>query len=108
MTDTALDTLWKHVLDHWEDDKAHGAFLDHCQRSDQLVEAAVRYRGMKGDRVRGPVAEKRLAAVALLALAKLETTRSSERRSPQRAAWILVLFFVLASTLMLAYVSSTR
>src|SRR5690606_27740328 len=29
--DPAFEALWAHVLGHWEDDKAHVAFLEHCQ-----------------------------------------------------------------------------
>ena len=81
MADTAFEALWKNVLDRWDDERAHGAFLEHCQATDQLAEAAARYRGMKGDRERGAVAEKRLAGVAIVALAKLEATRSRPRPS---------------------------
>jgi hypothetical protein len=98
MSDAALEALWKNVVDHWNDDKAHAAFLEHCQSSDQLVEAAVRYRGMKGDRDRGPEAEKRLQGVALLAMAKLEAARSASRPSPRRtASLVLIGFFVFAT-----------
>jgi hypothetical protein len=72
MTDPVLEAHWKRVLDDWENDAAHGSFLEYCQTSDQLLEAAVRYRGMAGDRTRGPSADKRLSAISLLALSKLE------------------------------------
>lgn len=102
-SDSALDTLWKHVLDHWGEDRAHAAFLDACQRSDRLVEAAVRYRGMAADRERGPVAQKHLSAVTALALAKLEATRTVERPRRQYGAIALIVFFVLATLVLLAY-----
>jgi hypothetical protein len=38
---SALETLWKHVLDRWEEDAAHRAFLEHCQRNDLLVGCAI-------------------------------------------------------------------
>jgi hypothetical protein len=38
MTDPALEALWKKVLDDWENDAAHGSFLEYCQKSDQLLE----------------------------------------------------------------------
>ena len=79
MNDAALETLWKHVLDRWDDEAAHRAFLEHCRLSDRLVEAAVRYRGMKGDHTRGALAEKKLAAIAALALTRLEAERSPAR-----------------------------
>jgi hypothetical protein len=109
MSDPALEALWKNVLDNWDEDKAHGAFLEHCQRSDQLVEAAVRYRGMKGDRERGEVAEKRLQGVAMLAMAQLEASRSSAREPETRRVTLFVaLLFLLAALGLLLYLAGSR
>ena len=52
MAEPAFEALWKSVLDHWDEDRTHRAFLDYCGATDQLAEAAARYRGMKGDRDR--------------------------------------------------------
>lgn len=102
MSDAVLEALWKNIVDHWEDDRTHRAFLEHCQSSDQLGEAAVRYRGMTGDRARGPEAERRLQSVTLVALAKLEAARSAPRPLPRRSAsWVLIAFFVLGLALAL-------
>jgi hypothetical protein len=104
MADLAFEALWKNVLDRWDDERAHGAFLEHCQITDQLAEAAARYRGMKGDRERGAIAEKRLAGVAIVALAKLEATRSPPGRSgPRIGALVLATAFGLATIGLLAY-----
>jgi hypothetical protein len=105
MADPALEALWKNVLDHWDEERAHGAFLEHCQETSQLAEAAARYRGMKGDRERGAVAEKRLAGVAIVALAQLEATRTPPRTSgPRTGALVLAAAFGLATVGLLAYV----
>ena len=104
MADAVLEALWKNVLDRWDDDAVHGSFIDHCQQSDQLVEAAVRYRGMAGDRERGQQAQKRLNAIAALAMARLEGLRSGEKREPTRvAAYLLIAMFVAATIGLLAY-----
>jgi hypothetical protein len=106
--DPALDALWKHVLDNWQNAAAHRAFLDHCQRSDALVEAAVRYRGMKGDHERGASAEKHLNAVLMLAMSRLEVARSEPRASSGN--WpklVLIGFFSLGSLLILLYLMRT-
>jgi hypothetical protein len=100
----ALEALWKQVLDNWEDEKAHAAFLEYCQGADELVFAATRYRGMKGDHARGEAAGKRLQAVAILALAKLEGARSQPQRVESR--WkelVLIVFFLVGSGLLLLY-----
>jgi len=104
MVGRILDALWKNVLDRWEEDRAHGAFLEHCQTTDQLAEAAARYRGMKGDRERGASAEKRLAGVAIVALAKLEATRSPRPQGGLRSgSLIFALLCVLLTFGLMAY-----
>lgn len=109
MTDPALESLWKHVLANWDDDRAHGAFLELCQRNDQLLEAAVRYRGMAGDHQRGAVAKKKLDAVTALAMAKLESRRRSDRPAQSRAgAFGLIAFFVLATIGLLLFLGVQR
>jgi hypothetical protein len=109
MADPAFEALWKNVLDKWDEERAHGAFLEHCQATDQLAEAAARYRGMKGDRDRSAVAEKRLAGVAIVALAKLEATRSKLPQAPRRTgSWILATSFGLAALGLLAYLLWSR
>ncbi|MEI9937088.1 MAG: hypothetical protein WDO69_07670 [Pseudomonadota bacterium] len=109
MVDAAFEALWKSVLDRWEDERAHGKFLEYCQTTDQLAEAAARYRGMKGDRARSAVAEKRLAGIAIVALAKLHATRSPLAPPGRRiGSLILAGCFGLAAIGLLAYLISTR
>ena len=103
-SDPALEALWKNALSNWEHDAAHHAFLDHCQRHEALDEAAMRYRGMKGDHDRGPGAEKRLTAVLMLAMSKLEVSRSEPKAAS--GSWIklgLILFFLGGSLFVLMY-----
>jgi hypothetical protein len=109
MTDRALETLWKHTLDHWEEEAAHRAFLEHCRHHDRLVEAAVRYRGMKGDHARGALAEKKLLAITAMALARLESARTPDRRKSSRMlGYVLVIVFVAATIGLLAYLGPVR
>jgi hypothetical protein len=104
MADSALETLWKNALDRWEDEAAHRAFLEYCRQRNQLVEAAVRYRGMKGDHARGPLAERKLTAITALALARLEGSRTPDPRRRSRVfGYLLVAFFIAATVGLLAY-----
>jgi hypothetical protein len=105
--DPALEALWKNALDHWDNDAAHHAFLDHCQRHDALDEAAVRYRGMKGDHERGPGAEKRLGAVLMLAMSKLEVTRAEPKAASSMLKLLLITFFLLGSAVVFMYLLRT-
>jgi len=106
--DPALEALWKHVLDHWDNDAAHHAFLDHCQRQEALDQAAARYRGMKGDRDRGSGADKRLTAVLMLAMSKLEVSRAEPKAaSSALTKLLLILFFLVGSLVVLTYLLRT-
>jgi hypothetical protein len=102
MTDAVLDALWKKVLDDWESERAHGVFIDHCQQTGQLLEAAVRYRGMAGDHARGAAADKRLKAIALLAITNMESERSEPPRDYSDVVkFVLILFFIAGSIALL-------
>ncbi len=106
--DETLEALWKNTLDHWDDDKAHSAFLKYCQESDQLAEAAARYRGMTADRDRGKSAQKRLQGIAMLAIARLEAARTrSPQARRQAGSLVLVVVFVAATVALIFYLTGT-
>jgi hypothetical protein len=107
--DAVLEALWKRVTDDWEAEPSHTAFLEYCRSSGQLVEAAVRYRGMSGDHARAELAEKKLKAVALLALSRLEASRTEAPAGRvQRGSYALIALFLLATVGLLAYLGATR
>lgn len=94
LTDEQQDLLWKRVVERWEDPTTHGAFLEHCQRTRALSDAAARYRGMVGDRDRGPDAQRRLQGVVLLATQAM----MADRTQPPRGlpSWLVALAVVLS------------
>jgi hypothetical protein len=92
MSDPVLEALWKKVVDHWDDDTSHAKFLQHCQTTEQLAEAAARYAGMRGDRDRGRVAERRLEAVTALATSSLLAAGTEGVPALPRWFTIVVLF----------------
>ena len=104
LSDPALEALWKRVLDAWDDDAVHQVFLDHCHETDRLLEAAVRYRGMGADRDRGVSAQKRLQSVALLALTKLEGSRTPDARARSEALKLLLMLLFVAGTVAMMFV----
>jgi hypothetical protein len=79
--------------------------MQHCQATAQLPEAAARYRGMMGDRERGPSAEKRLKGVAILAMNQLESLRTSPSRAQKNAFQLVLIIFFLAGTLAMSFVA---
>jgi hypothetical protein len=99
----AFEQLWRHVLEHWEEVEAHTAFLQTCQNLRLLPDAAARYRGMCGDPERRVVAEQRLQALMLMALAAMETERTAPPREARSRLPLLVATAVLCGLLLLAY-----
>jgi hypothetical protein len=109
LTDPAIEALWKNALDHWDEDKAHTAFLEGCRERGKLAEAAARYRGMSGDHERGAEAEKRLKAVLAIAMATMEIARSPDPAVRRRASALAVLVVLVAATLgLMVYVTLVR
>ena len=106
--DETLELLWKNALDHWNDDKPHAAFLTYCQHTDQLAEAAACYKRMTGDRDRGEAAKKRLQGIALLAIARLESTRSRSPRVKRQTGRLLLAAAFLAATVALILYLTAR
>jgi hypothetical protein len=105
--DTGFEALWRHTLEHWHDEKAHAAFLQYVEQHNLLAEAAARYRGMTGDHTRAELAEKKLAAVAVLAIAKLESQRTPSKGPTNRLVLIAVgLVGLMGLALLYAYLKS--
>lgn len=108
MSDPVLEALWKKALDEWDEDAAHGAFLQHCQTTQQLPEAAARYKGMAGDRERGEAATRRLGGVALLAMAALEHQPREDPKRYSRYMAIAVSLGFVGASLWLLYALVTK
>ena len=107
--DPAVEALWKNALDHWDEEKAHVAFIEACRESGRLAEAATRYRGMSGDRDRGPEAEKRLKGVLVIAMAQLEVVRTPEPVTKRRTGAITILVLLVAGTVgLMVYLGLAR
>ena len=68
----------------------------------------MRYRGMKGDRERRAGAEKRLTAVLMLAMSKLEVRGAEPKAASSVLTKVaLILFFLFGSLLVLGYLLRT-
>lgn len=103
LTDPGLESLWRHVLDHWEEEAAHVAFLQNAKDRGRLADAAARYRGMTGDHRRKEMAEKQLAAITALAFAQIDASRSSPPRTSRLVTAVaLGVILVLSLIIVLA------
>jgi len=118
-----VDVLWTQVCDGWDDDKRHQAFIQYCREHELLGEAARRYRDIS-DGVTAPAssdeppegpyrsakpqrdeAKKRLAAIALLAMAAIDDHRSIDvERSPRLILRVVAVVLFLASLIALSLV----
>jgi hypothetical protein len=74
----ALFSLWAHVEEHFEDERAHGAFLAACDEAKDLSFAARLYRSRKesGSGEHALIAQKQLDKITGLAFAQLEAART--------------------------------
>jgi len=73
--DPVLDALWNHVVDAWDDERAHAALLEHALRIQGLPDLARRYRALVDDERRGPLAKKMMDAIVLAATNMLWSTK---------------------------------
>ena len=106
--DPAFEILWAHVLDNWDDDKAHLAFLEHCQQQDRLLPAAKRYKSLAESEPHQPEAERRLKAVAALAMAKMAQSRTDPSGAKRQAGRLVALIFLIATATGLLIFNSLR
>jgi hypothetical protein len=104
VVDAVVEALWAKVLASWDDEAAHRGFVSHCQATHQLAEAARLYRtqvspeGPERDEPgRQADARKRLAAIALVAVATLDAARGARaepREAPVSIRAVGVIVFV--------------
>jgi len=74
--DLVFDTLWGRVLEAWDDEKTHAAFVDYALRSHLLPEAVGRYKLLKDDSSKGALATKKMEAIAFAATQLLFATKT--------------------------------
>ncbi len=98
--DPVLEALWKRVLEAWDDEKVHGALIEHAMHQQRLPEVAGRYRALADDPEKGPVAKKKLDAVVLAATQMLMAMRTPK---PGKVPLTITLTAVAVSALLLAW-----
>lgn len=111
--DPVAEGLWARVLEAWDDDTRHAAFLAHCRMQGNLGTAARRYRAIAEDEEGGGAyrtsperaadAKKRLGSITTLALLELQATATTpdDTRRPKRwLAVAAVAFFSLSAAVL--------
>lgn len=115
--DPFLETLWKRVLEHWDERSPHDAFLSACHEREMLGHAAARYRSVaEGHEVpsgddqqaeqRREQARKRMGTVTMLAMQALEATRQPVKPKTPRWLFVVVGLGTAAALAWLAWVLS--
>jgi hypothetical protein len=82
--DPVLEALWKRVLEAWDEEGRHAAFIDHALRTQRLAEAAGHYRALAEDPQRGALARKKLEAIVLAATQMLMAQQTPRRAKVPR------------------------
>ena len=93
--DVAL--LWSSLRERWHEDSAHQFFIEHCRQAKRLDQAASLYRSLRDDGEVGEEARRRLAAIAVLAMAELSASRAPS--SGHTTAWLNLVLALLAAGL---------
>ena len=92
-----FEALWQRVLDHWDDDKAHAALIELALHTEQLPEAAGRYRALKADPAKTEGAQKRLDAIVVVATQLMMSMKTpSETKVPLPITLSAVGIFLFA------------
>ena len=106
--DPVGEALWAKVLEQWDDDARHAAFIAHCRIQRDLGAAARRYRTIAdGDEAyrsqadRATDAKKRLGGITTLALLEMQAsaTTPEEAARPKRWLGIVAVGFALLSAM---------
>jgi hypothetical protein len=110
--DAREEELWQEVLSRWQDDAAHAAFIEHCRLTNQLGQAARRYReevrrsaAYRDDTTRAETAEKRLKGITSLAMLEITQSRPAAPATPSavvfvRWAAVIILAVVICASMM--------
>ncbi len=108
--DPVGEALWARVLEAWDDDARHAAFLTHCRLQNDLGTAARRYRSMAEDdgayrssADRAADAKKRLGSVVTLALIEMQSTKTTPEDVARPKRWVAlaaVAFFTLSAAVL--------
>jgi hypothetical protein len=100
--DPVFEALWARILEAWDDDKAHGALLEHALREQRLPELAGRYRALENDPDKGERAKKKLALIVVAATNLLQVMKGPDTGNITRGVTIVA---TIVSALLIGYVA---
>lgn len=103
--DELEDADWAAVLDGWDEQTTHDAYVSRALADGRLGEAAGRYRVFLDDPARSEVARKRLGTIAFLAEQSLVAARRPLDTTRLRRVVLVMAVAVCAGLLALLYVA---
>jgi hypothetical protein len=93
--DPLLAALWKKVSDDWDNEAAHGAFLEHCIRTQNLPYAAGLYRAIKEENSeRSEKAKKKIDAIVIAAMQMMNQAKTPA--DPRNNRWLSFVAFLIS------------
>jgi hypothetical protein len=111
--DPVAEGLWARVLEAWDDDARHAAFIAHCRIQGDLGTAARRYRAIADDVEGGAAyrtsperaaeAKKRLGSITTMALLEMQATATTPEDTQRPKRWLAVAavaFFTVSAAVL--------
>jgi hypothetical protein len=97
--DPILAALWQKVSSDWDNDAAHGAFLEQCIRSQNLPYAAGLYRAVVEEKSeRSEKAKKKIDAIVIAAMQMMSEAKPPA--DPRNNRWLGFVAFIISLTLL--------
>jgi hypothetical protein len=107
-----FDLAWASLLEHWDDDARHDAFVALAAQLERLPDAASLYRSAESDPSRAERALKAKSRIVALAVAQLDALPRTSLESAKRRGLIVLpvaLFgFIVAMSFLMRAVTGNR
>jgi len=101
-SDAIMESLWKRVIEAWDDDKPHQAALAYALQTERLPDLAGRYRALLEDAEKGPRAKKKIDGIVVAATQLLMATKTPPR---EKIPWQWTASVAVACVLVIAFLA---
>lgn len=106
------EALWNSVLEGFDQERRHQAFLAYCRETGALPNAARRYREVQEDEdateERRATADKQLKAITVMALAQFQSTPRTDPASAKKILRLVAALLLAGSILVLGWALAFR
>ena len=112
MTLDGVDALWTNLLEAFEEDRRHQAFLAYCRETQALDRAAKRYREHAANEAvsaeHRSIAEQNLKAITVLAMAQFSSMPREKPASATNFIRLIAGLLLVSAVLILAWALTFR